>query len=48
MEWGNRFFDMIRLGRTNELSYDGKVFSADKAFLPYPQNQVDQLPILKQ
>jgi hypothetical protein len=48
MEWGHRFFDMIRLGRTNELSYDGKVFSADKAFLPYPQNQVDQLPILKQ
>lgn len=47
-EWGNRFFDMIRLGKTNELSYDGRTFSPDKAFLPYPQNQVDQLPILNQ
>jgi hypothetical protein len=46
MEWGNRFYDMIRLGRTDELSYDGRTFSADKTFLPYPQNQVDQLPVL--
>ena len=48
MEWGTRFYDMIRLGKTDELSYDGRTFSADKTFLPYPQNQVDQLPILKQ
>lgn len=48
MEWGNRFYDMIRLGRTNELSYDGRTFTADKTFLPYPQNQVDQLPVLGQ
>jgi len=48
MEWGTRFYDMVRLGRTNELSYDGRTFSADKTFLPYPQNQVDQLPILDQ
>jgi hypothetical protein len=48
MEWGTRFYDMVRLGRTNELSYDGRSFSPDKTFLPYPQNQVDQLPILKQ
>ncbi|MBL7906379.1 MAG: RagB/SusD family nutrient uptake outer membrane protein [Bacteroidales bacterium] len=47
-EWGTRYFDMIRLGRYNELSYDGRTFSADKTFLPYPQNQVDQLPNLKQ
>jgi hypothetical protein len=46
MEWGTRYFDMIRLGRTNELSYDGRTFTTDKTFLPYPQNQVDQLPIL--
>jgi hypothetical protein len=48
MEWGSRYYDLIRLGKTNELSYDGRTFSADKIFLPYPQNQVDQLPILSQ
>ena len=48
MEWGTRFYDMVRLGKTAELNYDGKVFSAEKTFLPYPQNQVDQLPILGQ
>ncbi len=48
MEWGNRFYDMVRLGRTSELSYDGRTFTADKTFLPYPQNQVDQLPVLDQ
>ena len=48
MEWGDRFYDMVRLGRTNELSYDGRTFTADKTFLPYPQNQVDQLPVLDQ
>jgi starch-binding outer membrane protein, SusD/RagB family len=48
MEWGDRFYDMVRLGRTNELSYDGRTFTVDKTFLPYPQNQVDQLPVLDQ
>lgn len=47
MEFGTRFYDMVRLGRTDELSYDGRSFSIDKAFLPYPQNQVDQLPVLQ-
>ncbi|MEX0360102.1 MAG: RagB/SusD family nutrient uptake outer membrane protein, partial [Allomuricauda sp.] len=46
MEWGKRYYDMVRLNRTSELSYDGRTFSADKAFLPYPQAQVDQFPIL--
>ncbi|MDA3905519.1 MAG: RagB/SusD family nutrient uptake outer membrane protein [Bacteroidales bacterium] len=46
MEWGTRFFDMVRLGKTTELSYDGRSFSDDKAFLPYPQNQLDLLPAL--
>jgi len=46
MEWGTRYYDMIRLGKYNELSYDGRTFSEDKTFLPYPQNQVDQLPVL--
>lgn len=47
MEWGTRYYDLLRLGKYNELSYDGRTFNADKAFLPYPQNQVDQLPALR-
>ena len=48
MEWGDRFYDMVRLENYAALSYDGRTFTADKIFLPYPQNQVDQLPVLKQ
>lgn len=47
MEWGKRYYDMIRLERYSELSYDGRTFSAEKSFLPYPQAQVDQFPILE-
>ncbi|MCY3998979.1 MAG: RagB/SusD family nutrient uptake outer membrane protein [Flavobacteriaceae bacterium] len=46
MEWGKRYYDLIRLGRNSELSYDGRTFTEDKAYLPYPQAQVDQFPIL--
>ena len=46
MEWGTRYYDMIRLGRYDELSYDGRNFSVDKIFLPLPQPQVDLLPTL--
>ena len=46
MEWGTRYYDMLRLGWYDELSYEGRTFTEDKAFLPYPQNQVDQLPVL--
>lgn len=48
MEWGTRFYDMVRLAKYSELSYDGRTFTVDKTFLPYPQNQVDLLPALKQ
>jgi hypothetical protein len=47
-EWGTRYYDMLRLGKTNELSYDGRSFTESKAYLPYPQNQVDLLPVLGQ
>lgn len=46
MEWGTRYYDMVRYGRYDELSYDGRTFTADDVYLPYPQNQVDQLPAL--
>lgn len=45
MEWGIRYYDMIRLDMYDELSYDGRTFSADKEYLPYPQAQVDALPL---
>lgn len=47
MEWGKRYYDMVRLGRLDELSYDGRTFSEADSFLPYPQSQVDQFPILE-
>jgi hypothetical protein len=47
LEWGTRFYDMVRLGKSSELSYDGRSFTESKIFLPYPQNQVDLLPGLK-
>ena len=46
-EWGTRYYDMVRLGKTDELSYDGRTFNMNLRFLPYPQNQVDLLPVLK-
>ncbi len=45
MEWGIRYYDMIRLDNFSELSYDGRTFTADKKLLPYPQAQVDLLPL---
>ncbi len=47
MEWGVRYYDMVRLEQYDELSYDGRTFTQEKIFLPYPQNQVDQLPALR-
>lgn len=45
LEWGIRYYDMIRVNNYNELSYDGRTFSADDEYLPYPQAQVDALPL---
>ena len=45
MEWGNRYYDLIRLDLYGELSYDGRNFSAANEYLPYPQAQVDALPL---
>lgn len=48
MEWGKRYYDMLRLERYDELSYGGRTFSESKSYLPYPQAQVDQFPILEE
>ncbi|WP_445731333.1 RagB/SusD family nutrient uptake outer membrane protein [Mariniflexile sp.] len=46
MEWGKRFFDMVRLERYGELSFGGRTFTKDKAFVTYHQDQIDEFPIL--
>lgn len=46
MEWGIRFADMLRYNRENELSYDGRTFSEEDRYLPYPLAQLDLLPQL--
>ncbi len=46
MEWGKRFFDMVRLERYDELSYEGRTFTQDKTFVTYHQDQIDEFPIL--
>lgn len=46
MEWGKRFFDMVRLGRNDELSFGGRTFTQDRAFVTYHQDQIDEFPIL--
>lgn len=45
MEWGVRYFDMIRLNKYEELSYEGRTFTAGDEYLPYPQAQLDLLPL---
>jgi hypothetical protein len=45
-EWGIRFFDMVRTENTEALSYEGRTFTMDKAFMPFPAPQVSELPQL--
>ncbi len=47
MEWGTRFYDMVRTENTSELTHEGKTFTMDKAYLPFPADQVAELPQLK-
>ncbi len=47
MEWGIRYFDMVRLGNTAALSYDGRTFTMDKQFLPYPLAQIEKIRSLE-
>lgn len=47
-EWGVRFYDLVRHERTSELNYDGRSFqSAQHRFLPYPLEQLDIIPQLR-
>ncbi|WP_026950260.1 RagB/SusD family nutrient uptake outer membrane protein [Algoriphagus mannitolivorans] len=46
-EWGIRFFDLVRHGKTAPLSYEGRTYTDSDRFLPYPLEQQDILPQLK-
>lgn len=45
-EWGIRFYDMVRTKNTSALSHEGKTFTMDKAYIPFPADQVAELPQL--
>jgi len=48
-EWGIRFYDVVRHGRTDELNYGGRTYEAGTdRYLPYPLTQQDILPQLKE
>ncbi len=46
-EWGIRFYDMVRTENTTELTHEGKSFDMTKAYLPFPADQVSELPQLE-
>ncbi|MCL6259889.1 RagB/SusD family nutrient uptake outer membrane protein [Aquiflexum sp. TKW24L] len=47
-EWGIRFHDLIRHGKTTELNYEGRNFQLNQhRYLPYPLEQQDILPQIK-
>ncbi|PWD98530.1 RagB/SusD family nutrient uptake outer membrane protein [Marinilabilia rubra] len=47
-EWGIRFYDMVRTENTSGLSYGGRTFTMDDAYLPFPADQVSELPQLEE
>lgn len=46
LEWGTRFYDLLRHEKLDELNYEGRSFNAKLKYLPYPQAQVDLIPQL--
>jgi len=46
MEWGIRFYDLVRHGRISELNHNDRTYTEDKRFYVYPQAQIDLLPQL--
>jgi len=47
-EWGIRYYDMVRTENTAELSHEGKTFTMDKAYFPFPADQIAELPQLEE
>jgi hypothetical protein len=51
MEWGHRFYDLVRHDRLDELNHDingeAVTYQANERYLPYPLLQLDLLPQLR-
>ena len=49
MEWGIRFYDLVRHDKTDELNHEGRTYDAGKdRFIPYPLEQQNILPQLNE
>jgi len=49
MEWGIRFYDLVRHGKYDELDYEGRSFNeAEDIYISYPLLQLDLLPQLRE
>ena len=49
MEWGIRYYDLVRHDKTDALNYGGRTYDAGAdRFLPYPLEQQDILPQIKE
>jgi starch-binding outer membrane protein, SusD/RagB family len=49
MEWGIRFYDLVRHEKTQELDYGGRNYEEGQdRFIPYPLQQLDLLPQLRE
>jgi starch-binding outer membrane protein, SusD/RagB family len=48
MEWGTRFYDVVRHNKISELNYEGRTYvEAEDRYVPYPLSQLDVLPQLR-
>lgn len=48
MEWGIRYYDLVRHGRTEELDYGGREYNLEEhQYLVYPLPQQDILPQIR-
>ncbi|MBR9774315.1 MAG: RagB/SusD family nutrient uptake outer membrane protein [Cytophagales bacterium] len=49
MEWGIRYYDLVRHDKTDALNYGGRTYDdGSDRFLPYPLEQQDILPQIKE
>ncbi|MFC4870905.1 RagB/SusD family nutrient uptake outer membrane protein [Negadavirga shengliensis] len=48
MEWGIRFYDLVRHGKTSELNFGGRNYTPNHRFIPYPLEQLDILPQIRE
>jgi starch-binding outer membrane protein, SusD/RagB family len=48
MEWGTRFYDLVRHNKVAELNHEGRTYvDGQDRYVPYPLSQLDLLPQLR-